>query len=292
MGSFFGGGTDKVDTTTRVQYPQWVEEGGEQLFETAQGAAERPYPAYDFSRIAGFNPDQQGSFDLTRANVGAWQPAYSNAFGSALNATMPVGQEDISRYMDPYTESVINPTLSQLYQQHNRDQIDRHGAMARRGSYLNEDRREVIDQTARERTDQTAAVVGAQLRSSAFRDALAQANAERNRQMSGVGQFGNLAGAVQSLGAGDVAALGTSGQQQQGQEQANLDLAYSDFLRQFGYPQEQINYLLGILSGTPYGRTQTGQQAVAQPNMFAQALGGAATVAGLGGPAGFGWWGQ
>lgn len=291
MGSFFGGGTDKVETTSRVTFPPWVEQGGAELYETAQGAADRPYPTYDFARIAPFNPDQQASFDLTRANVGTWAPAYNNAFSAAVGGTTPVGAEDISRYMDPYTESVINPTLDQLYQQHNRDLINTHGAMARRGSYLNEDRREVIDQLARERTNQTAAVVGAQLRSSAFRDALAQANAERNRMMSGVGQFGNLAGAIQTLGAGDVAALGASGGQQQTLDQANLDLAYGDFMRQFAYPQEQINYLLGILSGTPYGRTQTGEQAVAEPNMFAQALGGAATVAGLGGPGGFGWWG-
>lgn len=270
MGSIFGG--QSKDTTTTVKYPKWVDQAAQQTFGQAQQAAGRPYPTYDYARIAGFNPDELASFNLARSNTGNWQPAYGAAFSSALGATQPVGQQDISAYMNPYTQDVINTTLDELYRQNNRQLIDTRAAMAKRGSYLNEDRRGVIENLQNESTNRIAAQTTAALQSQAFSEALAQANAQRNRQLSAAGQFQNLAPIAQTLGQGDVAGLNVIGGQQRQLEQQNLDLAYSDYLRQFGYPQEQIDYLLNALRATPYGQSTTSPQAAANP--FGSALGG------------------
>ncbi len=80
MGSIFGGGSETQTVTQRTELPAWVEQEGEQLYQTAQPIAERQYPFYDDPRIAGFNPDQLASFDLARSQVGAWEPSFTNAF--------------------------------------------------------------------------------------------------------------------------------------------------------------------------------------------------------------------
>jgi hypothetical protein len=55
---------------------------------------------------------------------------------------------------------------------------------------------------------------------------------------------------------GNAQALAGIGQQQQGMNQSNLDLAYSDYMRQLGYPMDQLQVRNGLLSG-PVGSTST-----------------------------------
>lgn len=82
------------------------------------------------------------------------------------------------------------------------------------------------------------------------------------RQLGAAEQLGALAGAAQSLGLTGAQAMQGVGAQQQAQAQKNLDLAYSDFLRQQGYNQEQINNALatfkGVAPGVPTGATEAG----------------------------------
>ena len=272
LDSILGG--QSSDQTTTVKFPDWVDAASQNIYGAAETAAERPYPLYGSARIAAKNPDQKASFDLARSNVGNWQAPYGMALASGVNAVTPVGGEDISRYMNPFQEQVIDTTREELYRQQTRQDQARKDRWSKSGSYLNEDRRFVAQNLSNESTNRIDQQMTAALKSQAFSDALNQANAERNRSMSGAGQFANLSGAVQKLGQGDVGALNVIGGEQQTQEQANLDLAYADFLRQFGYPQEQINYLLSILRGTPYGSSTTAP--VGEANPIASALGGAA----------------
>jgi hypothetical protein len=69
--------------------------------------------------------------------------------------------------------------------------------------------------------------------------------------------------------------LGGAGQQQQNMNQANLDLAYQDFLRQQNYPREQLNLRQSILSGAPVGSTQTTPSASTAQQLLGLGLGGA-----------------
>jgi hypothetical protein len=70
-----------------------------------------------------------------------------------------------------------------------------------------------------------------------------------SRQITGAGQLGELGTAAQTLGLTGAGALQQVGATQQGQAQKNLDVAYGDFLRQQGYPQEQINAMLQTMGG-------------------------------------------
>lgn len=278
----FSGGTKSIPTSSSNQLPAWVNQGGEELFEGGKEFAGRDYPSYPVEdRVAPFTPDQMAGFEATRSNVGSWNPAYSSAYGGAGASAMPVGAEDIARYMNPYTDDVINTTLSQMERQFGRDRISRHAGLAHSGSYLTEDRRMEGDRSAREGESRVMAEIMARLKSQGFDAALGQANTERGRTADAARMFGALAPLRQQLGAGDAAQLGASGALQQAQDQQGKTLAYDEWMNEFSYPQEQINWLMGLLRGTPYEKSTTGTTAVGTANPWAQGIGAAASLYGM-----------
>ena len=108
MGGIFGGSSGTQTSTVVNEIPEWIEREGENLFNLAQGdVANRDYPLYQLPRLAPFTGDQMAGFDYNRANAGAWAPAFQAAFTGAGYGSQPVEQADISRYMNPFTQSVI-----------------------------------------------------------------------------------------------------------------------------------------------------------------------------------------
>jgi hypothetical protein len=75
-----------------------------------------------------------------------------------------------------------------------------------------------------------------------YAQSLGAAQQEQTRQ-------GGLASLAQQLGLRGVDALQTAGGLQQGQTQRNLDLALSDFERQFSDPQKNIDAMIKTLQG-------------------------------------------
>jgi hypothetical protein len=88
-------------------------------------------------------------------------------------------------------------------------------------------------------------------------------------------QAGMVAKLEEAARAGDVEAarlLDVIGKAQQSQEQAGLDLAYEDFLRQQGWNKEQLGLISSILQGLPIANA--GEQVQMTPyNPIQQALG-------------------
>ena len=87
-------------------------------------------------------------------------------------------------------------------------------------------------------------------------------NADATRDLSAAGQLAELAAQEQALGLRGAGALGAVGLTKENKAQQNLDVAYADFLRQQGYPQEQINNMVNALKGVagavPQMETQYG----------------------------------
>jgi len=113
--------------------------------------------------------------------------------------------------------------------------------------------------------------------------------ADITRQLGAAQQMGGLGQMAQQMGLTGAQAVTGVGQTQQDQAQKNLDLAYSDFLRQQGYNQEQINNALntfkGVSAGVPTatqeaGIVPSGVQAEYKPSTAAQIGGTIANLAG------------
>lgn len=100
-------------------------------------------------------------------------------------------------------------------------------------------------------------------------------------------QQAQLGALSQQLGLAGAEAVTGVGAQQQALNQQNLDLAYSDFLRQQGYPQEQIDRMaatLGAVQGAiPQSTTQEGLVPLgySKPGTSGKIIGGLSAAAGV-----------
>jgi len=285
-GGSSGGGSDTqtVNQTTKVEIPQWLEDSVRGTIDKAKPLSEQQYPTYDAARIAGFNPDQNEAFQRTRENVGSWQPIFMESLATAAKSGNPVGQTEINRYMNPYTQDVIDNSVNQINRQFDSDTTRRHAGMAQSGSFLNEDRRAIIDNEAEANRNRVIAETTSGLNMQGFQNALNQGNTQRDREARQAAMYSQLAPQLSALGYGDIGALMDVGSQQEAKEQQGLSLQYEDFLRQFYYPQEQLNWLTGITQGQPYSRTTTGTTTspVAGTNTAGNILGGAGSGAAIG----------
>ena len=88
--------------------------------------------------------------------------------------------------------------------------------------------------------------------------------------------------ARQRIGGTDVASqLGVAGSQQ-GIDQRAMDVAYADFLREQEYPKDQLNFLSGIIEGSPYKTSARGTvQKTDEPSNFDKFMGYATGAIGL-----------
>jgi hypothetical protein len=114
-----------------------------------------------------------------------------------------------------------------------------------------------------------------------------QTGAEASRQfgagqgLAALGAAGTEAGRLVALGEQERASqiqnaqlLEAIGRAQQGETQAGLDIGYQDFLRQQGYPAEQLGFYSDVLRGLPVAAASTqNQQGYQSYNPTQQALG-------------------
>jgi hypothetical protein len=88
------------------------------------------------------------------------------------------------------------------------------------------------------------------------------AQTQQEQQLAASGALSTLGTKAQDLGLAGAGALAGVGALEQQQGQKNLDVAYGDFLRQQGYPQEQINNMIntfkGVATGVPQAETSYG----------------------------------
>jgi hypothetical protein len=268
-----GGGTVETSSDIPERYRDFVD-GNLAL---AEQIANRPYHQYTGQRVAGFTPDQQAAFQQVRNLPGQYQgnlnnanAAFTAAMGSAVDpSTM------ISRYMNPYEDGVVQNAIGDINRQH--QQIQNQGAAAAAGAGAFGGSRHGLLEAENNRNfmDRVGSVSG-QLRQAGFTNA-AQLGQGATNQMLQAGQSAQgLAGTQAGLGLQSANALAGVGQQQQGMNQAGLDINYGDFLDQMNYPISALSLRQSAIGQTPMG--SIGQQPRQSDGTGAAALGALGTI--------------
>lgn len=275
--------------------PAWYSDYTQGLIAKANAVAAEGYQPYDGQRIAGFTPDQNAAFDATRGNVGAWQPGTTTGMdftkqgggtdvvGAAqpyMTAASGTTPGNIGAYMNPYTSDVIDWAGTQAQRQFNEKIMpELNSTFTRNGQYGSVAHQREADNAARsissDLTDQSLAArstayntAGTQFQADAARQAGLASTAGTNAAMEGNLQLGagnqaaQIAALMSKLGLSDASALETIGKEQQGQNQQNLDLGYSDFQAQRDYPKNTVDWLSSVIRGmnppTTTTETKTG----------------------------------
>lgn len=257
VASLFGkGGSDKGTATTSID-PE-AQARFRDIYNKGLGLYNTPFQPYTGQAIAGFTPDQIFSRNTAR-------DMFNESFGLnprqelnelALQDAPSLLSMDLDAYQNPFTNEVIDNTLSDLDRarkiQLQSDQDAAIGQNAFGGS-----RSAILEAETNRNFADRAGDIASRLRSQGFDRATNLASQDIGRDMQNrafqANLFGNqLADQYRTLGL-----LSGFGDKQQALNQAGLDFNYNEFLRGYDDPFRRFSALTGAVSGMPTGSTTT-----------------------------------
>ena len=276
-----GGGPQTV--TNKTEIPEWVQAAGQRNLSAAYDVSQFMPGPYEGQRVAAMSPGQVNTIGSIANNYAMAQPAFAQAqqmaatSGAYQPSQVSAGQlssTDLSPYMNPYTQSVINSSLDTLNQQRltglNAAQEAANKARAFGGSRLG-----IQEGVVNAAAQQQAGQLASQLYGQNFAQAQAAAQSDIGRQMQAqqLNQAAGLSGAGLGLqGAQTLGGLATAGQESfltgatgalaaqtaiQQQQQQELAAAQQLYTEQQQFPLQQLQIPIQALGITPYGQTST-----------------------------------
>ena len=263
MGKGGGGGqrAPQSQTVTQTNLPEYARPYFERLLNRTEAESLTDYVPYEDQRLADTNVDITGAQQKIRDIFGegiAGLPEAQDRVRQSLD--FDAGKFDSAtaqEYMSPYMQNVVDIQKEKAILDAQRMQAGRDADAVRAGAF-GSSRRAVTDALADEGLSRQLAEIQAQGQQQAFENAQSQFERDRAAAMGaekiGLGSAESLAALGQRARAGDVEAaslLETVGKDLMARDQAGLDLAYQDFVRQRDYPREQLQFLSSILRGVP-----------------------------------------
>jgi hypothetical protein len=272
-------GSKVVDTTTKQELPAWLEDEAKRITQMTAGITDMnaQYVPYGGERLAGLTTEQQMARQGAVQQAQAYRPDLQASRALTTMGAQPITAENISQYQNPYSQAVMQTTLDELER---RQQIADQGMADRAvksGAYGGA--RFGVQQAESERNlRDIQAKAAADIQAKSYQQALAAAQADKQRQGQAGQAYGNIAGQEMQLGGAGLSGLYQAGQLGQTQAQAGRDIAYEDFQRQQQFPYAQAQYAAGILGGMPQPMTTYSQQPTAGTGQRLLGLG----IAGIG----------
>ena len=302
-----GKGSGQQTMVSKTEYPQWVQDAGQKNLAASYQVSANMLGPYQGSRVAGMTNDQLANINSLQQNVGMSQPALSAAQAGAANvmgynpAMANAGQlsnTDLSSYMNPFTQNVINSGLGALDVQR-QQALNQVGDQAVKTGAFGGSRQGISEGVTNAGAAQQAGNLASQLQMQNFTQAQGAATNDINRNLQAqlANQQAGLSGAGLNLqGANALGQLGTQAQQNflggtasamsaqdqiQQQQQAQLAAQQQQYTEQQQFPLQQLQIPLQALGATPYGNTQSQTGPGPQSNGLATGLGAAASVASI-----------
>ena len=247
----------------------------------------------------------------TRGQFAAAQQAANAAAAGTLQQAQPIGQQQISQYMNPFTNLALHHQLQEMGRQ---AQIQQQGlnAQAVRSGAFGGSRQGIAQQELNRNLMQTQNQAIANAMQGNYQQALAAAQQQQQAGMAGYGQLANIGQGIgslanqqfgvgqgmaqgiaglgtqlgnigvqqaalgaqeQQLGQGDVNFLYNLGSAQQRQAQAEEDALRSSKMQTALQPMQQLAFLSDIYKGAPSTQMAVTQQQQPVPSPFQQIAG-------------------
>lgn len=255
-----GGSASKNKSKTKSSQDNWLDDWSKAQYGSLSGQVQNqiagPAQAYGGQLSAGANPFQTQAANNVSGMSYTPQNVTANPFTSA----------DISKYMDPNLDLVMNRTLGDIDEARRMQRVGDSQQATAMGAWGGS-RHGVADSLTNDRALDAAADASASLRSNAFNQAagLWQADEQRRLAAEGMNTANQQFGA--QFGLNRNAMLGQMGAQLQGQDQAGLDRQYADFNRLYEDPFKRSQVLLSLLQGTPMITDSSGTSKTTATNM-------------------------
>lgn len=250
------------------------------LLQRAGGVASTPYQAYGGEMTAPINAQQQMGVGNINQNAGFAQPYIQQAAGYANDAAAPISGQDISQYLNPYTQNVVDATQAQFSNQNAQQQSQVLGNAASQNA-LGGDRVGVAQGVLAGQQQRAQAPVIAGLYSQGYGQAVQTALAEQQAKAQGAYSLGNLGVSGQNAALQGAGAQVGAGSLYQSTQQAQDTAQQQEFMRQQAYPFQTTQWLAGLQTGVGSQMGGTSTTTPPKPNPWSQALGVGLTAASM-----------
>lgn len=300
-----GGGSPQPtsQTVNQTNLPEYARPYFERLLNRTESLSQEDYIPYEGQRLSDLSGDTSASYDIVRGMQDgiAGIPQATTGTTAAMNRAlqgMNFQSQDFDsaaaqQYMSPYMQNVVDVQKQQAIQDFQQGQAGLANQAIQAGAFGGS-RQAVQQALAGQELSRQLADIQATGQQKAFEQAQAQFGADRAARMDaeklGLGagemlgaQSAQLAKLGQMARDGDVQAaqmLESIGKAQEARQQAGLDMAYEDFVRQRDYPREQLQFYSSILRGVPV-QPSTESTKFQQYNPIQQLLGTGISALGL-----------
>ena len=262
-------------TVVQSNLPKYARPYFERLLDRTEAESLRGYEPFEGQRLADEVQDTADARTKARAVAGSGieglptaQAATTAGIGRALQGMgFEAGQFDsgaAAQYMSPYMQQVVDVQKERAILDAQRQGSGRAADAVQAGAFGGS-RSAVQESLAGEALNRQLAEIQASGQQQAFEQAQQQferdraARADAERIGLGAGEMaGSQSRALAELGgmgrASDIESaqlLEQVGKGLTARDQAGLDLAYQDFVRQRDFPKEQIQFLSSVLRGVP-----------------------------------------
>lgn len=297
------GGTKNSTTTVVPTMPEWAKPYWTGMAQRGRRESNVPYQQYRGQRVAGFDPMETQAFNQTQIlGESGPRPELGFAFGQTQQAAQTGGTPTdwgigtYQKYANPYLEQVMAPGRERIMENYERmlpkalgDVRMGAGQSGIMGGRTNLEMAGVAKGIAGE-TARNLREFESEGRFQSYDEARkaaldfdASRQAGARLQLDAASGASHIADLQQNQLVQRIAAMQEAGIARRDMEQAIRDMAYQDFLEKRDWNKEELNWLAGLLSGTPYAATgKSGETTESTPGASGISQGAGMGIAGVG----------
>tara|TARA_R100000388_G_scaffold35578_1_gene27717 strand:+ start:1176 stop:3473 length:2298 start_codon:yes stop_codon:yes gene_type:complete len=257
---------EKLLKESEALYKQQMEEGA---------------PIYEGKTIAGFTPEQEQLFSGLQGLVGQQAPKFAEAEALTRGTAAKITPDEVQEFMNPYQQAVVDIEKREAQKQYESTVLPQLAAQAVASQGFGGSRQAILEGMAADTQQRLLADIQAKGSAQAYKDAMDQIAAQRQREGAAGQQLAQLAPAGFQAQAQELGAIGKVGDVKQQQAQLALDEAYKQFLQERQFPADALKQFQSVVQQFPNIPTQiTRTPPPAQPGLAQTLLGGLGTAVG------------
>lgn len=255
-----GGSKTTESTQKNIIDPAYLAKWND-VYGIATDYASQPYQAYTGDLVSGFSAGQNAAYGAADNNLAGAQGLDSyGLLGSLMGQNAgTVAGADLSAYMNPYTDEVVNRSLGAIDDQRKKA-LHGVGDQAQSAGAFGGDRQAILEGETNRQYADLSADTAAGLYQNAYQNAQNMAQQDVTNRLNNISQQGSLA----QLGIGSqndaMNNLFNIGLADQATQQAMLDAAYGQYIEERDWDKNNAAYLASILQGMPYNSTTSKSQ--------------------------------
>jgi len=230
------------------------------------------FQTYEGPRIAGFTPEEQAAMTGIAGLVGSgakyFDPATDLAKGLGEQFTADTAQS----YMNPYQQAVVDVEKRKAREDFSQTMQDI-GTKAVGAGGFGGSRQAILEGEATSDLGQRLSDIQSIGQKQAFDQARKAFEAQKARERLSGSALASLGQQAPQQALKELTALSGVGEAGRGMNQAQMDLAYQDFIDRQKFPEQTLGTYQSTLYGYPYQPFAKQTQGFAQPSQFQNLMG-------------------